>query len=468
VVLTVLVHLPGFGREVVNADEASIGIQAEVLTHGGRLYHDVIDRKPPVVPYLYAATFWITGSHDLRTARALGVAALAATALLVGRMARRRAGPRAGTVAALLFTLGAVAFAPEDAQAANFEVFAVLPMTLAVAAAERGRAGRAGLALVTAALCKQTAAATLLPVATLLRAPGARLRAAAIAVGVFGATAVACGGRPFLTWVLTGNGDYLGADRGSWSLIGLRLVEVLALFALSHAAAVLLALRAATGRSQWAADADRHLWLWLLSALVGAVAGFRFYGHYFLLVLPPLAVLGGIGAASTSRRLVTGLVGTAAATAAVWVAVAVRPGLVEDRPRWEGVAAAVEAATAPGDRILVWGHLPEVAWAADRAPAGGFVHTDFLTGRSGGRALPADPAGFADPELWTAFLADLEADPPALVVDTASAAIRHQEAFPIAAFPRLRAWFDAGWCRLAVVDGVGLYRPCSTGPREAP
>jgi hypothetical protein len=196
VALTAVLHLPGAGRPVVNADEASIGIQAEVIAHGGRLYHDVIDRKPPVVPYLYAATFVATGGHDLRLARALGVAALAATALAVGRLAERRAGRRAGIVAALLFALGAVSFAPEDAQAANFEVFALLPTVWAVAAAERGRAGRAaqaGLAVVVAALCKQTAAAVALPVAVLLRAPGARLRAAGVAIGVFAATAVASG-----------------------------------------------------------------------------------------------------------------------------------------------------------------------------------------------------------------------------------------------------------------------------------
>ncbi len=251
-------------------------------------------------------------------------------------------------------------------------------------------------------------------------------------------------------------------------MIGHRFVETMALFAVCHAALVVLAARTGTRRAGTATHGDRYLWLWLAAALVGATAGLRFYGHYFLQVLPPLAVLAGIGSASLSPRRLAGLLGAAAATAAVWVALAVRPATVEDRPRWDRVAAAVAARTAPGERILVWGHLPEVAWAADRAPAGRFVHTDFLSGRSGGRAVPADPAGFAPAALWDEFLADLAAHPPALVVDTAPGAIRHQEALPISAFPRLRAWIDAGWCRVAVVDRVALYRPCTAALEEAP
>jgi hypothetical protein len=36
---------------------------------------------------------------------------------------------------------------------------------------------------------------------------------------------------------------------------------------------------------------DRDVWLWLLSGLAAVAAGFRFFGHYWLQVLPPLVVL---------------------------------------------------------------------------------------------------------------------------------------------------------------------------------
>jgi hypothetical protein len=55
------------------------------------------------------------------------------------------------------------------------------------------------------------------------------------------------------------------------------------------------------------------------------------------------------------------------------------------------------------------------------------------------------------------------------VVDTAPAAIRHQDALPMTAFPQMRSWLEAGWCRAAVVERVVLYRPCGVpSSREVP
>src|SRR6516164_1249362 len=55
--LTVATRLPAFVVPVFNSDETFLATQAHVIQHGGQLYHDAIDRKPPIVPYLYAATF---------------------------------------------------------------------------------------------------------------------------------------------------------------------------------------------------------------------------------------------------------------------------------------------------------------------------------------------------------------------------------------------------------------------------
>src|SRR5262245_14237419 len=63
VVLATVTHLPGFVRsEVLNPDEAFLATEAQVLNSGGHLYTDVVDRKPPLVPYVYAATFRVTGT----------------------------------------------------------------------------------------------------------------------------------------------------------------------------------------------------------------------------------------------------------------------------------------------------------------------------------------------------------------------------------------------------------------------
>ncbi|HEX7277584.1 MAG TPA: glycosyltransferase family 39 protein, partial [Acidimicrobiales bacterium] len=201
-VAALVLHLPGLVGRLFNSDEASLATMAMEIQRGGTLYHETADRKPPVVPYVYALVFEATGRRDLRPVRAVGALALAGTALLLAGEAKRRRGTRAAAVAAGVFFLaGTAANFPADSQAAGFETFMLLPMTGAVVAAGRGQAVVAGLCLALACLCKQTAFVTALPVAYLLvRAGGwpAAARAGAAAAGVIVATAVAFGPADFL------------------------------------------------------------------------------------------------------------------------------------------------------------------------------------------------------------------------------------------------------------------------------
>ncbi len=135
--LTATLRLPAFFVDVFNSDETFLATQAQVIRDGGSLYEDATDRKPPLVPYLYAATFSIVGSTALWSVRVAAMLAVALTALLLAAEARRRYGERAAWTAAILFVAASVAFAPQDGQAANFEVFMLPAMT------GRGPAGRA-------------------------------------------------------------------------------------------------------------------------------------------------------------------------------------------------------------------------------------------------------------------------------------------------------------------------------------
>ena len=54
---------PRSSSTVFNSDETFLATQAQVIRDGGSLYEDATDRKPPLVPYLYAATFALVGTH---------------------------------------------------------------------------------------------------------------------------------------------------------------------------------------------------------------------------------------------------------------------------------------------------------------------------------------------------------------------------------------------------------------------
>ena len=85
------------------------------------------------------------------------------------------------------------------------------------------------------------------------------------------------------------------------------------------------------------------------------------------------------------------------------------------------LAACAVAHWGPDDPILVWGNVPEVYWRADRVPAGGFTHSEFLTGSSGGRAHDVATEDEApEPDVFSEWLDRLAERPPAVVFDTSA------------------------------------------------
>ena len=68
-VLTIALRLPAFFVPVFNSDETFLATQAQVIRAGGDLYTEAADRKPPLVPFVYAAAFEVFDTSDLWTAR---------------------------------------------------------------------------------------------------------------------------------------------------------------------------------------------------------------------------------------------------------------------------------------------------------------------------------------------------------------------------------------------------------------
>ena len=159
VALALVVRTPGYVHQLFDPDEAAIASQAITIRDGGTLYVDAIDRKPPLPPFVYEASFRLTGSTDLRPLHLVAALGLAGAALVLGLDARRRHGARAGWWAALLTVGGAVAFFPVDAQAANYAHLALFPGAVAVVWARRGTvpaSALAGAALGVAVLSRQS------------------------------------------------------------------------------------------------------------------------------------------------------------------------------------------------------------------------------------------------------------------------------------------------------------------------
>ncbi|MGK5642507.1 ArnT family glycosyltransferase [Streptomyces sp. URMC 126] len=450
--LALVTRLPSFLRPLWNPDEGFLATQARMLAQGAVLYRTVVDRKPPLLPWLYEACFHAFGDGSLLPVKGLAVAAQLATAVLLASFARCRWGERAGRTAGVLYLLVSIGLEPEDAQAATFEVFAVPWTAAALWCADRGRWGRAGLATAAALLTKQTGGAVLAPVLLMLwtARPAARGGTAALALGVtlpVAAAAWVCGPARLLFWCVTGSGTYASVE-GTVAASAARAVANAGVLTTSCAGllapvGILLLARRRV--------APPELWLWLIASAVAVTTGFHFFGHYYLQLIPPLTLL----ATAALHVLPEAVRRVAAVLSALSCAAFLTAGLLATPPELPHslrVADAVRARTAPADPVLIWGMHPEQYWFAGRPPAGRFLTAGLLTNYSGGRDASAVGEAYGVPGGWPVFRRELRARPPALVVDDSRG-----RPYEVARVPSLRAFLRGGYARVGNVEGAVLY-----------
>ncbi|MFD5078587.1 ArnT family glycosyltransferase [Streptomyces sp. NPDC058371] len=446
--LAAVTRVPSFARPLWNPDEGYLAVQARLLANGGELYGTVVDRKPPLVPWLYEAAFAVSGSGSLTSVRVLAVVAQLLTAALLASLARRRWGDGAGRTAGVLYLLVSVGLNPEDAQAASFEVF-MLPFTaLAMWCADRRRWRAAGAAVAFAFLAKQTGGAVLVPVAWLLwrsREPGA-LRLAVGAVLPVLAAALLTDPSGFVFWTVTGSGAYASFTGSELHVLtrGLTNTVILAVACAGLLPPVVRVLRIArTGSGD--------LWLWLGSSAAAVLLGFHFFGHYYLQLIPPVALLATAALQILPRERLVKAVLTSVCCCTLflaWGLLAPR----SDLTHAQRLADTMARRTDPGDRVLVWGIHPETYWLADRSPASRYLTAGLLTNYSGGRNGPQVGEKYAVEGAWPVFRDEMAEHPPVLVVDDS-----RDKPYAPEKVPSLRRLLAARYEEAGVVDGAVLY-----------
>ncbi len=455
-VATVGLRLPAFFVEVFNSDETFLATQAQVIRDGGSLYEDAADRKPPLVPYLYAATFSLVGSTALWSVRVAAMLAVVLTALLIAAEARRRSGERAAWIAALLFVASTVAFAPQDGQAANFEIFMLPAMTAGVLLAHRGRSRSSGVAVAVATLAKQTGAVTLLPVLYLAyRNGGARavrrtITGFAVPLAV---VAVLIGPGDLYFWAVAGNGSYFGLGTVSAYVAGLFAVMTLAFLACNLP--LVWTLPRAWQRRVPGVDTD--LWLWLASSALSVAVGFRFFGHYYLQLLPPLALLAALTLVQMPRQIATRTVAVALSVALGFMTLGFLARPWGDTPKYQRISEYLTTRMAATDEVFVWGHMPEIYWASGARPGSRFLSTGFVNGDWGGRPADDRAADVPTPGARAELMSDLRARDPRYILDTTPAAFRRSQYFPMSTLPELRRFVDDAYRYVRTVDGIAVY-----------
>jgi 4-amino-4-deoxy-L-arabinose transferase-like glycosyltransferase len=210
---------------------------------------------------------------------------------------------------------------------------------------------------------------------------------------------------------------------------------------------------------------ERTALLGLLAAsAIGAAAGARFYPHYYVQLIPPLALL----AAPYYARLWFGTIQPRywllrPNVTYTWLALTI---IAFSIAHWAGSAqrrVPSEAGryllthSAPADRIFVWGQSSQIYLDAHRRPACRYITTFPLTGLVFGGPIPGfDTRYRIMPGAWTTLEQDFEKHSPAYIVDLCS---EPGALYPVRDFPILAKLLAERYQQVArTAEGVIYHR----------
>lgn len=462
VLLTIAIRLPSLVHPQPIDSESMYSVVANEIVDGGRPYVDAVERKPPLLFWTYAAVFKVAGKFNWTAlhfvALVWALCAMAGLYVIGNELFDRNT----GLIAALFYgifqhwgTWNNLTF--------DGEMLMNLPIIWAWAIAFRSTSSRlrlelfaAGALLAAAFLLKQPAAIAAVPLGFYLLLPAYRAsRSLTRANSVIQATILTVGFFAVLGLVTTvlWRQEIL-RDALYWTIIDHTIPHVYwtkgILITLAFVGACLPLIIGAISAGQdkrriWAGrTAERTALLGLLGAsAIGAAAGARFYPHYYVQLIPPLALL----AAPYYARLWSGAVKPPhwllrPKVTYAWLALMVMAFTITD---WIGLAARrlpYEAGqylfehSAADDRIFVWGQTSKIYLDAHRRPASRYIATFPLTGYIFGGRLPGvDTRNRILPGSWEKLQQDFAEHPPAYILDNYSepGALYPVEQFPILA-----------------------------------
>jgi len=444
ILLTVAIRLPSLLHPRPIDSEAMYSVVASEIVDGGRPYADAVERKPPLLFWTYAAVFKIAGKFNWK---ALHMVALVWTLCAMAGLyviGCELFDPNTGLIAAFFYGV----FQPWwTGKTLSFdgEMLMNLPIIWAWAIALRRSSSPlrpelflAGALLGVAFLLKQPAAIAAVPLGIYLLLPSYRasrsltrtnsiIQAAILTAGFFAVLGV-------VTIVLWKQG--ILHDAFYWTIADHDIPHVfwqkgivLTLMFLGVCLPLVIgAILACRDKEEiWAGKmAERTALLGLLAAsAIGAAAGARFYPHYYVQLIPPLALL----AAPYYARLWSQMIRPPnwflqPGVTCAWLALTI---IVLSITHWAGLApqrVPSEAGrylfshSSHDDRIFVWGQSPEIYLDAHRRPACRYITTFPLTGYIFGGPIPGfDTRSRIMPGAWTILEQDFARHPPIYIVD---------------------------------------------------
>jgi 4-amino-4-deoxy-L-arabinose transferase-like glycosyltransferase len=491
VLSAIILRSPAFFNPIIDEDEAFYAAAGRLVNHGGKLYQDAAELKPPLLMYFYAVGFSILGV-DLRLLHGATALWVLATAALIGGIVRHLSSKwEAAYLAALLYVLFTPTFVPQ-ALSTNGEILMNLPLVISAflfLKYERDRSGAylflSGFFCGLAFLFKYQSGillAVILGYILIVKSWLAKSWPDKIAgkqslfvIGGFASVLLS------LYAIFRYHGNWEDFYFWGWKFNFIFMEDFTRQYffqrLLAHAPRffliwlVLWIFTFAAIRGTIRAPRDippgYHLViLWLLGSALAVCVGGKFFGHYFIQLLPPLTVLAGVAIVDWWPQTVG------------WKRAALLAGIIippiiylgvnwrEEQKRMNGenryfqtIAVEVRKLSSPDDKIFIWGRMSELYYFSQRLPASRFITSNFVVGMTtynfADTSARYDSSRMAP--MMSLLMDDLVKNRPRLIIDTAPQNFRQFGKYPISAIAPLQEFIDKNYRFAAALDRLAIY-----------
>lgn len=488
-------------QSFLDVDESQFAGFAHALMDGGKPYTASVDTKPLMIYWFFQSVFTLFGRYNMIAVHAVTIMWTYLTTITLYRIAKEERSHVTACWVAILMTVFSTAYLPKFISTSITSLM-ILPLSLAALMALKATKTETALSYLQALLGGALVATGFLfkyqggiqivvmilffwvlrKQTGLTKSFGLSLMASVgfiIPVGLFLLYLRHTGvWNDFVLWSFEGSFKYIQAGKDTIPFVE-NMTKKGGLFVISTLLLWGLTLLRLTDKNKPLISSEKLALLWFFFGLIPVCMGGRFYGHYFLQILPPLCLMAGgrieafMKRSESSKKLVLSLM---IIPAIIFFVPRLSMARLEkfapddELTKQQHIGEFIKNNSAPSDTLFVWGFATGIYFHAERKAVSRFLWADVLTGKVPGSTLSNqkdfDTSAYINPKAWSFLMADFLAHPPTFIVDTASCDLHNYSKYPVEHYPDLKLYLETNFVKWDKVENCEIYKNKNVANQE--